>query len=94
VTVRFEPSGREVQVARGTSLFEAARRAGLPVAGACDRSAACGRCGMRVLECGSGIQRESDRERIVKARNRVDEAVRLSCVYSVRSDVTVTTSYW
>lgn len=94
MTVRFEPSGLEVRVPRGTSLIEAARSAGLPVASACGRSAACGRCGMRVLESERGIQRESDRERVVKARNRVDPAVRLSCVFSVRSDLTVTTSYW
>ena len=94
MTVRFEPSGLEVQVMRGTSLFEAARRAGLPVASACGRSAACGRCGMRVLESRSGIQIESDRERVVKARNRVDQTMRLSCMFSVRSDLTVTASYW
>ena len=94
VTVRFEPSGRQVRVPRGTSLLEAARRAGLPVASACDRNAACGRCGMRVLESTSGVMRESEREIAVKARNRVEAGLRLSCVLSVRSDLTVTTSYW
>jgi len=94
VVVRFEPSGVEVRVARGTSLIEAARRAGLPVASACGRAAACGRCGMRVLESRGDIQRESDRERIVKRRNRVDAGLRLSCLLTVRGDLTVTTQYW
>lgn len=94
VTVRFEPSGRQVRVPRGTSLLEAARRAGLPVASACDRSAACGQCGMRVLESENAVARESTRESTVKARNRIDERLRLSCVLSVRGDLTVTTSYW
>lgn len=94
VVVRFEPSGVEIRVARGTSLIEAARRAGLPVASGCGRTAACGRCGMRVLQGELDIQRESDRERVVKERNRVEAGVRLSCLVSVSCDLTVTTSYW
>ena len=93
-TVRFEPSGVEVCVARGTSLLEAARQAGLPVASSCDRNVACGRCGMHVIASARGMRRESDRERAVKSRNRVEADVRLSCVFPVDGDLTVTTSYW
>ena len=92
--VRFEPSGESVRVPRGTSLLEAARRAGLPVASACDRHAACGRCGLRVLAGSTARDRESTRESELKARNRVDAGLRLSCLMKVRGDLTVTAAYW
>ena len=74
--VRFEPSGESVRVPHGTSLLEAARRAGLPVASACDRHAACGRCGLRVLAGAPRVERESARETELKVRNRVDAELR------------------
>lgn len=94
VTIRFEPSGHEVEVAPGTTLLEAARRVGLPVASACREQFTCGRCGMRVLAGDAALPAESKREAEIKARNRVDPDLRLSCVLRVRSDLTVTAPYW
>ena len=48
--VRFLPSEREIRVPAGTSLLEAARRAGLPVASACGADGICARCGLDILE--------------------------------------------
>lgn len=94
VTIRFEPSGREIEVASGTTLLEAARRAGLPVASACGEQFACGRCGVRVIEGHGSLATESKRETELKARNRIDPDLRLSCIIRLRSDLTVTTPYW
>lgn len=94
VIVRFEPSGREVTVPTGTSLLEAARRASLPIASACGADGACARCGMRILDGASELSGESDREAVVKSRNRIEPELRLACRVRVQTSVTATTPYW
>ena len=47
--VKFLPSERTVSVPAGTSLLDAVRLAGLPIAMGCSGGGACGRCGLRVL---------------------------------------------
>lgn len=94
VEVRFEPSGIRARVAAGTTLLEAARAAGLPVASACGADGVCARCGMRILEGAAGLDPESEREREIKRRNRVDAELRLACRIAVRAPLAATTSYW
>ncbi|MER3515360.1 MAG: hypothetical protein C4310_13995, partial [Chloroflexota bacterium] len=43
-TIRFEPSGRTVQVPTGTLLLEAVRQAGLDLNVPCGGQGRCGRC--------------------------------------------------
>ena len=50
--MRFQPSGRSVVVAAGSTLLEAARRAGLPLASACAR-----RCPVRALRRDAALGR-------------------------------------
>ncbi len=92
--IRFMPDGRQIEVPEGTVLLEAARRAGLPVAAACGGDGACARCGMTVLAGAEGLAPEGETERIAKARNRIDGALRLACLIPLRGDLTVTASYW
>lgn len=92
--IRFLPSQRSVRALVGTTLLEATRRAGLPMAGACGEEGACGRCGVLVLEGAEGLPAESPRETLVKARNRVPGELRLACLVRPELDVTVTTPYW
>ena len=46
--IRFQPSGRTIRVDPGTSVLEAARAAGLPIASGCGARSLCGRCGVYV----------------------------------------------
>ena len=92
--VRFQPSGRTVRVVTGSSLLEAARRAGLPLASACGGEALCGRCGVSVLACARPLPPEAEPETRAKRRNRAPASQRLACRVAVSSDLTVTTSYW
>jgi ferredoxin len=94
VRVRFRPSGRALFVAPGTSLLEAARRAGLPMASGCGAEGLCGRCGLRVLSGAEHLSPETDGEAEAKRRNRVDDGLRLACQATVAGDVEVSTSYW
>jgi len=90
----FEPSGQHAEVDRGTTLLEAARSVGLPVASACGADGICGRCGMQILAGGEALPRETDAERAIKQRNRIEPDLRLSCRIQVQADLVVTATYW
>jgi ferredoxin len=94
VTVRFEPSGREVRVLRGTTLLEAARSAGLPLASACGADGLCARCGLEILDGAAALDAESEDEQRSKRRNRVDPRQRLACRVILSTDARVRASYW
>ena len=88
------PSEREIRVPEGTSLLEAARRAGLPVASACGADGICARCGLAILEGAEGLPAESERESRIKDANRIDEDLRLACRIRLECDLVVTAPYW
>jgi ferredoxin len=92
--IRFEPSGRTVEVVCGTLLLDAARQAGLPLARACGAEGICGRCGLTVLEGAERLAPQSPLEARAKRRNRVSDAMRLACRITVESDLVVTAPYW
>ena len=92
--MRFQPSGRSVIVAAGSTLLEAARQAGLPLASACGGDALCGRCGVTLLSEEHSLSAEEPQEARAKRRNRVAAQQRLACRAAVLSDLEVTTSYW
>ena len=81
-------------VADGTSLLDAARAAGLPIASACSGVALCARCGLDILAGANALDPERDDERQQKRRNRVPAEQRLACRAGVRGDVTATATYW
>jgi len=91
VEIRFQPSGRTVRVPRGTTLLEAARRAGLPAARACGGDLLCGRC---VCSVGPGAPAEGEAERRTKQRNRVDGARRLACAVRIEVDLEASAPGW
>jgi ferredoxin len=81
-------------VPSGTTLLEAVRSAGLPIASACDASALCGRCGVRVLAGAETLADESAAETKAKRRNRVEDELRLACRVQLEGDLEITASYW
>jgi ferredoxin len=91
-TVRFQPKGVELAVAKGTRLIDAVRAAGLPIARACGDELVCARCGVRVLA--GRVAREAPVERRAKARNRVAPELRLACAVRVQGDLEVAADYW
>jgi ferredoxin len=93
-TIRFLPSERSVKVASGTTLLEAARDAGLPVASSCGADGVCARCGLQILQGTESLAAETEREVRIKARNRIDPGLRLACRIELRGDLVVTAPYW
>jgi ferredoxin len=92
--VRFQPSGRSVRILQGTTLLEAARQAGLPMASSCGADGVCGRCGVTVLTGADAVSPETGNEAEVKRRNRVEPSQRLACRAQVNASVEITASYW
>ena len=48
--ITFLPSGTRVECVAGESIFEVARRAGIPVATACVAKATCGLCRVKIVD--------------------------------------------
>lgn len=92
--ILFRPGDLRTRVENGTTLLEAARSVGLPVASACGADGICGRCGMQILAGSETLPPENESERSIKRRNRIDPTLRLSCRVRVESDLTVTATYW
>jgi uncharacterized 2Fe-2S/4Fe-4S cluster protein (DUF4445 family) len=94
VEVSFQPSGKQVRVPKGTTLLEAARQVGLPVASGCGAHGLCARCGVTLLSGEDSVSEETSAEAEAKRVNRVDSSQRLSCMTAVTGDIEITASYW
>ncbi|MBY0369764.1 2Fe-2S iron-sulfur cluster binding domain-containing protein [bacterium] len=93
-TVRFEPSGKTTEIKAGTSLYDAAIQAGLPVAASCAAEFVCGKCNMRVLEGSEHLSKQTAKERHLLQQQARPETDRVSCRTAIWGDCTVTTTYW
>jgi len=82
------------EVPEGTTLLDAARGAGLPIARACTGRGLCGRCDLDILEGASGLSPEAEDEREIRERDRLSASRRLSCQARVHAPVLATTGYW
>jgi adenylate cyclase len=93
--IRFLPSGRSIDIeADEMTLLEATREVGLPIASACGENGACARCGLEIVEGIPNLALETERERLIKARNRIEPELRLACRVRPVGDVTVRAQYW
>lgn len=85
--VVFWPSGKSIRVRRGTSVLDAARRAGVSIATRCGGKAACFMCKVTVRP-GSELQPIGDAERR-KLAGLEEKGIRLSCQTRVAGKVEV-----
>jgi ferredoxin len=85
--VRFEPSGKTVMVSPGTTLLDAALRAGFSLGGSCNGQGACGECRLRVL-MGEITALTRDEEQSLAADD-LEAGVRLGCCARACSPLTV-----
>lgn len=94
VRVRFEPQGKELDVPAGVTLWEAARRAGMPVGTPCGGQLQCGMCRLTVLEGEENLLPATGFElrglRVIHAEP--DE--RLACKARIKGPVVLRATYW
>ncbi len=83
VAVTFSPGGERVVVPEGTTVLEAATRAGLHIVATCGGRGTCGKCAVRVLDGEPG--------RVLPAPRavRMPKGVYLACLLTVESPVTI-----
>ncbi len=88
-TVDFEPVGRRVQVAAGTTLLDASRLAGLPLTADCGGGGSCGQCRVIAREAGAALSAPSAVERNKLTAEELAEGYRLACQAEVQGSVKI-----
>jgi ferredoxin len=73
-------------------LFDAALRAGLPVASSCTKQQVCGKCVMEIES--ADLPAPSSEEKQLLHRDKRKEKERISCLFHVTSSCVVKTTYW
>jgi ferredoxin len=87
--VRFLPADVTVEVAAGTTLFDAGGRGGVGVDTACVGKGTCGLCRVKVIEGADGLSPYTEvEERHLGNLYRITK-LRLACRTQVQGDVTV-----
>jgi uncharacterized 2Fe-2S/4Fe-4S cluster protein (DUF4445 family) len=84
-TVKFVPIGVQAECEVGETLFEVARRLGVPVATACVGNATCGLCRLKVLAGEEHLSPFNDAERKHLGNVNFITHQRLSCQAQVLS---------
>lgn len=85
--ITFMPEGKMVVVPVGTTVFDAARRAGIPLRSRCSGMAGCLMCKVKQLT-ESGLSAPRDKERL-KLGTLLEDGLRLSCQAKVTGKASV-----
>ena len=85
LAVTYRPSGKTVHVPEGTTLFNAAHWAGLPIDSTCGGRGTCGKCGVRVL-AGTAETSTADHRHLA---DKLDDGWRLSCQCAITDEMEV-----
>jgi len=85
--LQFQPIGKRLKVTAGTTIFEAARDAGIELSSACGGEGNCGQCQIIVIE-GNATETTSDEEFILTEVERLN-GYRLACCTWARSDLKI-----
>ena len=86
ITVRFQPSGRQVRVALGTSIAEAARSAGIHINNLCGGEGVCGECRVRVIK--GDYEMESSAESFF-SDDELEQGYVLACQSKILGDIEI-----
>jgi uncharacterized 2Fe-2S/4Fe-4S cluster protein (DUF4445 family) len=84
--VKFEPQGNSVTLPAGSTIREAAKRAGIPIDYPCGGTGTCGKCRVRVM---GQLMPPTDAERFYLSAEELGQGMRLACQSRVRGRMTV-----
>ncbi|MHB9023886.1 MAG: ASKHA domain-containing protein [Armatimonadota bacterium] len=85
--VSFAPDGVTIQVAPGTTILQAARKAGVHIDAPCGEHGRCGKCRVRILDGHDGELHPE--ELLLLKPQEIDNGVRLSCLTQVFGPLSV-----
>jgi len=86
IRIAFQPQGRVVSVLRGTTILEAAARAGLVIETPCGGAGTCGKCRVQVT---AKVNAPAPADERALSATELNEGWRLACQYRVEAPVTV-----
>lgn len=90
ITISFQPHGRKVHVPKGTTILDAAVRAGVGVEGPCGGQGTCGKCKVKVLPfAGEDIPPRNALEEEALNEEDVAEGLRLACQVPLEFDCAI-----
>ena len=84
--VIFEPDGTRAKVARGTTIAEAARAAGIAINMPCGGNGTCGNCRVEIVH---GSSKPTDNECEILSEQDLARGVRLACQAKIMRNLTV-----
>ncbi|AIQ53665.1 2Fe-2S iron-sulfur cluster-binding protein [Paenibacillus sp. FSL R7-0331] len=90
ITVTFRPGDRRAVVKQGTSLLEAARKAGVVLPTRCGGKSACLMCKVTVGADYAGAVRPPEEAERRKLGSLLEQGIRLGCQTAVWDDLSVT----
>ena len=85
--VTFQPEGRSVHVLAGTSVVEAAGKAGLVINAPCGGNGTCGKCR---VEISRGAPEPTDADRNHFRQTGLDNGLRLACQTRIEQEMVIT----
>jgi uncharacterized 2Fe-2S/4Fe-4S cluster protein (DUF4445 family) len=88
ITVTFEPEGRRVKVAPGTSIFQAASEVGIGIRSECGGEGICGKCKV-IVENENAVTEVTNAEIEHLSAKEIDSGYRLACRTILKRNVTV-----
>lgn len=88
LTVTFEPDGRKVRTQSGTSIFEAACRAGVGIRSECGGKGTCGKCRI-IVKDKNAVTKVTEAEMKHISSRKIDSGYRLACRTMVKRNIIV-----
>ncbi len=85
----FEPSGQRISISQSTTVLDAARSLGLPVATDCGGRGTCGKCRVKFQPAPPPTQ--SDFQHL--SNDEIAEGIRLACQHVIETDTRVVVPY-
>jgi uncharacterized 2Fe-2S/4Fe-4S cluster protein (DUF4445 family) len=85
--LELQPQGRRIRLAKGTTVLEAVKEGGIPLASDCGGNGRCGRCRVKII---SGEVSMPDKDELaVLDRKQVSSTDRLACRTTVNGDAKI-----
>ena len=86
---------RTFALRKGTNLWVALRRFGVPVGSSCSGVGVCGKCAVQIdPESEEVVNPRTELENQTIERQGLDSGQRLACLCRIKGDVTVSADYW
>jgi uncharacterized 2Fe-2S/4Fe-4S cluster protein (DUF4445 family) len=88
VNILFEPEAKKVQTPKGTTIFQAAKDAGVDIRSECGGKGLCGKCRI-IVKKSEDVSELTEPERKHLSKIEIDEGYRLACQAKVLKDTVV-----